>query len=678
MQLKIRPIKEKKTKSHSDIVHNNPLLNQVYLRRGIESPSDLEYPISKLPKPDTLKDIDKAVDVLSRHIMADSSVLIIGDFDCDGATSTSTGKKGLELCGAKNVDYILPDRSIHGYGLTPAIVELAAEYKPDLIITVDCGISSFQGAKAVEEMLPSCELIITDHHLPDESGKVPPEASAIINPSQPGDTSGLNGLAGVGVMFYTIIALRAHMEKKGYFDQLNIDKPSLSSLIPYVALGTVADMVPMKYHYNRTIVSHGLRLINSADTLDDKGNPVFSLAPGLRALIEVSGKTIGQVDEFTFGFGLGPRINAAGRLEDATKAVQMLICDDYHHAKALAEDLDATNIERKQLQAEMQGEARGIVEQINLDNENDQCAYVLYNPDWHEGVVGLVSSYIMKEMNAAVISFTATAELKEAQRQLARAETEPERKQIESLMQDMLIKGSSRSIPGCHLKHALDGMFKKNQDMLPKFGGHAAAAGLSIPLKYLDQFTREFSRVIEKEFTADMKAGLMRVDVMNPDEGLITIDNAIEISQAGPWGMEFEAPVFGGEFEIVNFIPLGAEKNHAKLFLRPIGGAETFEAVWWRCRDEVYGFPFKKNLEAVFKIEVNEFRGARKVQLNIEYAQDPEWIKEKLAEIETGVEVKDDLGYTPVTPQDPNYDQQTQTQNKKQVVEVISEECSLF
>lgn len=606
--MKIKPFEEKAALSTNQ-VHENPLLNRIYQNRNIKSSSEIEYSLTKLISPDLMMGIDEGTDILINHIMADSKILVVGDYDCDGATSTTIAVEGLRMLGAKNVDFLIPDRVKHGYGLAPKIVEIAGESKPDLIVTVDNGIAAFEGAAAVRNLEKPCQLLITDHHLTAESGLLP-DADAIINPQQPGCKFPSKNIAGCGVMFYTIMALRKKMRDKDLFQAVGLTKePRLNPLLDVLALGTIADVVQLDEN-NRNIVAAGLQWINAG-----------MCRPGLRKILELKGREIGKIVSADFGFSAGPCINAAGRLDDMTIGIKCLLEKNEVLAEDLAQRLFDLNETRKELEADMVEGALDFLDTM----ESDRQGIIVYDGDWHEGVVGIVASRIKDRMDRPVICFTDTHELKEAKSKYERAlelgVTGEKLNELKESVGEYDIKGSARSVEGIHLKHLLDEISKKNPEMLYKFGGHAMAAGLSIKSKDMDKFQNMFDDLVARDMTDEMKRGMVAVDIEDIDLDLMTIANADLVQSEAIWGQGFTQPLYSQKFEIVEKRVL--KDKHLKLKVRVQGTDQEFDAIAFSCVDRGVQ-PVGDFMEASFKLDVNEWRGRRTLQLMIDHLQDPE------------------------------------------------------
>lgn len=666
MPIALKPIIERQPTSNAEL-HENPVLNRILLNRGVESMDDMSYSLEKLLDPFLMENMQQSAELLEKHLRQQSRVVVIGDFDCDGATSTSIAVEGLRLIGFKDVHFLIPDRTIHGYGLTPGIVNLAGELEPDLIVTVDSGIANIDGGLAVKALPKYCELLITDHHLASEKGL--PDAASIVNPNQPTCAFPSKHLAGCGVMFYVIMALRAHLRRIGYFEEQGVSQPNIVGLIDLVALGTVADVVILDLN-NRILIDAGLKRIRSG-----KGRH------GIMALLAVAGKDYQKITAQDFGFALGPRINAAGRIEDMTQGVNCLLSTNFDEAMQYAERLNELNLVRRDIEASHVIDANILIEKHNL---MDIKGVVIHDPTWHPGVVGIVSSRIKDKMNRPVICMTDTAAAEEARANLTRLTLEgapaDEIAAAEKILVECDVKGSARSIEGIHLKHLLDNMYKKNPDLLSKFGGHAMAAGLSLPYKNLLLFMSEFNGMVSKEITEDQLRGSISVDIMNIEAEHITMDLAKTIREMGPWGQGFLEPVFHGRFKLESFKPL-SDNKHLKMTVGLLSNpGMVFDAICFSCMVDGQK-PINKTFDAAFSIDINEFRGRQTVQLMVRQIQDPEFIqeynrteelvnKEKLALAEKG-KVADQNPAAGVQPSKPKVEEKLATPSVRKPDEVL-------
>lgn len=606
--LKMKPFVEKSAVTGLP-VHSNFVLDRVYRNRGISSASNLQSELDcgliSLLHPSSLLGMEEAVSIIERHILQNSKILVVGDYDCDGATATAIAIEGLTLLGAKNVEYIVPNRAIHGYGLSVSIVELAGRLKPDLIITVDNGIASFDGALAVKALPHRCELVVTDHHLAAVGGL--PDAAAIVNPNQPGCKFESKAIAGCGVMFYVIMALRVSMRDHKTFNRLGIAEPSVVGLLDLVALGTVADVVPLDRN-NRILVSSGLKLINSG-----------SARPVINSLLCLAKREIGKVVSSDMGFAVGPRLNAAGRLDDMSLGINSLIEKSPTIAAESATILDDLNKQRRDIEADISTDAFNKVAQEG----ESYFGVSVYDRTWHEGVVGIVASRIKEKLNRPVICFTATRDLLKKIDDFNQASDPGLKSQLKEEISKAEIKGSARSVPGVHLKHILDCIAKDNPNILSKFGGHAMAAGLSIKHCDYEKFRECFDKYVRKDLTKEMIDGRMEVDIKDIPSAHLTMENAELIKNSGPWGQGFLEPSFSARFYVLEKRVL--QGKHIKLKLVPVDSGAPIDAISFN--SAVNGeAPITNEIEACFTLGINEYRGNRTLQLMVNYFQDEEFI----------------------------------------------------
>jgi single-stranded-DNA-specific exonuclease len=552
----------------------NPLLQRIYQSRGISSQDQLERRLSCLPQPDLMSGMDAATTRLATAVQNQQALLIVGDFDADGATSSALMVLALKAMGFIHVKFLVPNRFEYGYGLTPEIVDLAAQSKPDLIITVDNGISSVEGVARANSL--GIEVVITDHHLP---GEQLPDAAAIVNPNQRGCDFPTKNLAGVGVAFYLLCALRARLRDQHWFTEQNIPEPNMSSWLDLVALGTVADVVPLD-QVNRALVHQGLMRIRAGHC-----------RPGIQALLRIAGKNPARLMATDLGFALGPRLNAAGRLDDISLGIQCLLADDHQQANLSAQALDELNQDRKHIEAGMQREALGIVEQLGVDADNLPAALCLFQPDWHQGVVGLLASRIKEKYHRPVVAF-------------ARGDNGE-------------LKGSSRSIPGLHIRDALDAVATKNPGLITKFGGHAMAAGLSLDEGNLAAFQQAFQAQVASAISDDdLQAKLVTDGGLEPTQ--LSMNTAELLREAGPWGQLFPEPCFEGLFRIVQQRIVG--ENHLKLVLAPQDQPEmAIDAIWFNIDTALWPNHDAGLVRCVYRLDINEFRGAQSLQLMVQY-----------------------------------------------------------
>jgi len=542
----------------------SPLLNRLYVGRGIVEIAELDNSLINLVPPDSLKGIGQAVDILVDAIRANSKILIVGDFDADGATSSVLMVSCLRTFGAQNVDYLVPDRFKFGYGLTPEILEVALGFSPEIIVTVDNGISSVEGVQAALEH--NIKVIITDHHL---SGVELPAADAIVNPNQPGCNFPSKSIAGVGVAFYLLSALRTSLRESGWFDG---NEPNLADSLDLVALGTIADVVSMDRN-NRILVAEGIRRIRAGRA-----------RPGLYALIEAAGMDYQRLTSKDLAFGLGPRLNAAGRLENMSLGIECLLADG-QRATELAARLNDLNLERKTIEAEMKIQAEQFIREQDITNRGvSDFGVCLFHPEWHQGVVGIIASRIKDKIHRPVIAFARGSENE--------------------------IKGSARSIPGLHIRDALDTIATKNPGLLVKFGGHAMAAGLSLEPGNLTEFRKLFNEEARKWLTDEY---LEQVVVSDGEiQETLTLPLVTSVLEAAPWGQGFPEPIFDGEFEVMDQ-RIVAER-HLKLKLRPVNESRAIDAIAFN-HDRLIE---QRQLTVAYRLDINRYRGRENVQLIVE------------------------------------------------------------
>ncbi len=539
----------------------HPLLARLFAARGVSRAADLDYSLAALLDPALLKGATEAAVLLADAIAAGRQLLIVADYDCDGATACAVGVRALRAFGAR-VSYLVPNRFEFGYGLTPEVVRLAAGQRPELIITVDNGIASVDGVAEAARL--GIATLITDHHLP---GSELPAADCIVNPNQPGCGFPSKSLAGVGVMFYVMLALRAELRRRGAF--ATAAEPKLASLLDLVALGTVADVVQLD-HNNRLLVSQGLQRIRR-DTMQ----------PGLRALFRVAGREAQRATTFDLGFALGPRLNAAGRLADMSLGIECLITDDLGQALNIAQQLDQLNRERRTIETGMQDQALALLETVET---GERASLALFDPAWHQGVIGLLASRVKDRVHRPVIAF-------------ARGNGDE-------------LKGSGRSIAGLHLRDALDLVSKRAPGLLLRFGGHAAAAGLTLREADLPRFEALFEQIVrERVSPADLTRTLQTDGPL--EAGYMSLD-AARLLEGGIWGQGFPAPLFDDRFEVESQRLL--KDRHLKLSLRK--GSARFDAIRFNFSE---GAPAA--VHAVYRLAVNEFNGIASVQLVLEHIE---------------------------------------------------------
>jgi len=559
----------------------HPVLHRVFAARGIVASSEIEYRLGALLAPAQLGGIARACELIAEALRADAPIVIVGDFDADGATGTAVAVRGLRRFGATRVKYGVPNRFTHGYGLSPALVdELVARYPEladrGLLITVDNGVAANAGVAAAKAQ--GLRVIVTDHHLP---GSALPNADAIVNPNLDGDVFPSKALAGVGVMFYLLIALRAHLRERGWFAERGLAEPDLSELLDLVALGTVADLVPLD-HNNRILVEAGLKRIRSGRA-----------CAGVAALLESGKRDPARAVASDLGYVVAPRINAAGRLEDIRLGIECLLTDDSAMARKLADQLSAINSERRDLQTGMVEQAERAVEAWLARHGADSLpiGIVLYEPDWHHGVVGLVASKLKERFNRPVIACAPAGEGSDE------------------------IKASGRSISGFHLRDALAEIDARVPGVLQRYGGHAMAAGLSLHRDDIARLGELFDAVARERIAPErLDAVLLTDGELGADE--FTLDLAEQLRYAGPWGQAFPEPLFDGEFALVDWRVVG--ETHLRLRLNCDGLAAPVEAMLF---GGYTGAPPPSRLRAVYALDVNEWNGTRRLQLLLRHIE---------------------------------------------------------
>jgi len=564
-------IVRRKTEHLDALSHLHPVLHRVYAARGIQSLSELDRSISQLLPYQNLLNIDLAVSQLAEAVISQKHIMIIGDFDADGATSTAVAVSALRVFGAQQVSYLVPNRFEYGYGLTPEIVAVAARSKPDVIITVDNGISSHAGVLAAKKL--GIKVIITDHHLaPAEL----PMADAIINPQQPGDQFSSKNLAGVGVIFYVMLALRGELRNRNWFAQNGVEEPNMAQFLDLVALGTVADLVPLDYN-NRIMVHHGVQRIRSGKA-----------RPGIEALFAVAGRKVEKIIATDLGFVVGPRLNAAGRLTDMTLGIECLLCSNQNRARELAVQLNSLNEERRLIEHDMQQHAFAILEKLIIDQQ--KLGICLYDETWHQGVIGLLASRIKDRYHRPTIVFA------------------PGNNEFE-------IKGSARSIPGLHIRDLLEAMTVHHPELIDKFGGHAMAAGLSIKKEKYDLFCQAFDMEIQKHLNQSNLLGEIHTDGELAREDF-NVDLAEQLREAGPWGQAYPEPLFEGRFKIIDQRLIN--NKHLKLTLGIEQSEKMLEGIAFNIDLKKWPHYRSEYLYAAYRLDINEYQGRKTLQLIIE------------------------------------------------------------
>lgn len=552
------------------------LLRRLYRSRGVDAGQDLRYPLSALISPVDLSGLDAAVDLLWQALQQQRSILVVGDFDVDGATSTALALSALKAFGYQHVDFLVPNRFKTGYGLTPGIVEMAAQRDAELIITVDNGISSIDGVAAAEQL--GIDVLVTDHHLP---GEQLPAATAIVNPNQGGCNFASKALAGVGVVFYVMTALRRRLRQQGWFQHTALPEPNMAQYLDLVALGTVADVVPLDYN-NRILVHHGLQRIRAGKT-----------GPGILALLRIAGRNPAQLVASDLGFAVAPRLNAAGRLDDMSHGIRCLLAQSQAEAQSLALELDNLNGERKQIEQDMQRQALACIEAIDLSQQHLPFGLCLYEPGWHQGVVGILAARIREKYHRPVIAFADAG--------------------------DAMIKGSARSIPGLHIRDALDRVAAQHPGLLKKFGGHAMAAGMELAKSDFDAFSQAFDAVVRGELQQQDLNGEILSDGVLPAQ-LMALEIANTLREAGPWGQHFPEPVFDGEFIVHRQKLVGG--HHLKLELADVRQpGQQLDAIWFNIDTQCWPMPGLQRARLVYRLDANEFRGFVNLQLMVEHLE---------------------------------------------------------
>ena len=547
------------------------LLTRLYAARGVQSQAELDKSLARLIPYQQLKGIDAAVDLLVVALEQRQRILIVGDFDADGATASTVGMLGLRLLGAAHVDYLVPNRFEYGYGLTPEIVEVALTRSPQLLITVDNGISSVEGVAAAKKA--GLSVLVTDHHLP---GNELPAADAIVNPNQPGCEFPSKALAGVGVIFYVLIALRARLNSLGWYQ--TVKAPNIAELLDLVALGSVADVVPLDAN-NRILVHQGLERIRAGRA-----------RPGLKAILEVAKRDHSKITSTDLGFILGPRLNAAGRLDDMSLGIECLLTDDPNSARDMAAQLDEMNQDRKSIEQGMQREALAQLKELTLDSM--PFGLCLFDPEWHQGVIGILASRLKERYFRPTFAFADAG--------------------------DGMLKGSGRSVPGFHIRDALSVVAAQHPELISKYGGHAMAAGLTLPEANFPLFSQAFDEEVRRQLREEDLTGRLLSD------GSLAIEEfhlelARALRHAGPWGQHFPEPLFHGVFQLVEQRIVG--ERHLKVVLKTECGSVKLDGIAFGVDREVWPNPTIRWVELAYKLDLNEFRGNETVQLMIAHIE---------------------------------------------------------
>lgn len=534
---------------------------------------DLERSVKGMLPWQQLNGMDKAVEILHNAFREGLRIIVVGDFDADGATSTALSVLGLRSLGCQNINYLVPNRFEDGYGLSPEVVDQAHARGAQMILTVDNGISSHSGVERAHQL--GIPVVVTDHHLP---GPELPAAEAIINPNLVDCEFPSKSLAGVGVAFYLMLALRAHLRECGWFEQQGLAIPNLAELLDLVALGTVADVVPLDTN-NRILTWQGLSRIRAG-----------KCRPGIKALLEVANREPHKLAASDLGFALGPRLNAAGRLDDMSVGVALLLSENIGEARMLANELDALNQTRKEIEQGMQVEALTLCQQLELSHDELPYGLAMYHPDWHQGVVGILASRIKERFNRPVIAFAPAG--------------------------DGTLKGSGRSVQGLHMRDALERLDTLYPGMMLKFGGHAMAAGLSLEEAKFDDFRQRFGDLVGEWLDPALLQGVIWSDgAITAQE--MTLETAEMLRDAGPWGQMFPEPLFDGKFRLLQQRLVG--ERHLKVMVEPLGGGPLIDGIAFNVDTACWPDNGVREVELAFKLDVNEFRGNRSVQLLIDH-----------------------------------------------------------
>jgi single-stranded-DNA-specific exonuclease len=553
----------------------DPVLARIYAGRGVQSSQELERGLQNLPSPWLLNGMSNLTDFLVAALERQQRLTIVADFDADGATSCALALRGLALLGLKHVNFVVPNRFEDGYGLSPEIVTLALPQSPDILLTVDNGISSIEGVEAAKKL--GIKVLITDHHLP---GNRLPDADAIVNPNMPGDTFPSRNLAGVGVMFYVLMALRIRLRERHWFEKQRIPEPNLAQLLDYVALGTVADVAILD-QVNRVLVHQGLLRMRSGQC-----------HVGIKALVAVAGKNLAHLRSGDLGFSVAPRLNAAGRMDDMSLGIQCLLTSDEGLANEIAAQLDALNRDRKEVEGQMKHEALILLDEMKaLDESKVSAGVCLYDAHWHQGVIGILASRIKDRLHRPVVAFAPG--------------------------DDGELKGSARSIAGLHIRDVLAEIAAKHPGLLLRFGGHAMAAGLTIKLRDYPQFALQFTEVVaEKLQHIDLQQKIYSDGELG--DAQLNLNFAEQLVAAATWGHGFPEPVFHGDFDVVQLRIVG--QQHLKLILRPQNSQLLIDAIAFFA-DKPEAWQGCRKVRGAFSLDVNEYRQQRNLQLQMIYLE---------------------------------------------------------
>ncbi len=556
--------------STSEINNTLPILDRIYALRGVIKP---ERNLTGLINYQQLNGIDEGVILLEQALQNKWQIIVVGDFDADGATSTALMVLALRRMGFNKVNYLVPNRFEDGYGLSPDVVEQAAALNAELIITVDNGISSFSGVSAAKQR--GIKVLITDHHLP---GEQLPDADVIINPNLKSCPFPSKSLAGVGVAFYLIAALRSYFRQKGWFEQQRMEAPNMTEFLDLVALGTVADVVPLDEN-NRILVYQGIHRIRNG-----------YCRPGIKALLEIANCNISQLTATDLGYIIGPRLNAAGRLDNMSIGVELLLSDDIATVRSLAIDLDTLNQTRREIEHSMQAEALTLCDALSYNSEQLPAGLAIYHPQWHQGIVGILASRIKERFHRPVIAFAPTGE--------------------------GILKGSGRSVNGLHMRDVLERLHSQCPDLIVRFGGHAMAAGLSIKESKFNEFQQRFAELVEQWLGEEQLTGIIWSDgELTNDE--LSLETAQLLREGGPWGQGFPEPLFDGCFRILQQRLL--KGRHLKLLLEPINGGPILDAIAFNVDNRLWPDNSIQKVQLAYQLDINQYKDKCNVQLLIRH-----------------------------------------------------------